>query len=317
MIHNVVIIGSGPAGLTAGIYTARSGLNPILFEGNLPGGQLTWTTKVENWPAEQSILGPNLMQNMREHAIASGCKLIQKTITKIDLSKSPYKITINNSSEETLSSETFNVEEIQTKSIIIATGAIHRRLGIEGEDKYWGNGVSVCSVCDGPFYQDKELVVVGGGNSAMTECYHLAKFAKKITLIHISDKLSANDPIKDEIINNPKIEIFYNSEIKKINGDSNHVTDIDVKNKLTNKTSNLKVSGVFVSIGLIPNSSLVKDQLELDDRGYIIRKDGTQTSKTGVFTAGDVSDYKYRQAITAAGQGCMAAIDCYNFLNQK
>ena len=305
MIENVIIIGSGPAGLTAGIYTARSKFNTILFEGSLPGGQLTTTTKVENWPGIIEVMGPQLMADMKKHAMHCGCKIISDEIVKVDFSSKPYKI-FSKSGKEFL-----------TNSVIVATGASYKKLNIPGEQEYWAKGVSVCATCDAPFFQDKEVVVIGGGNSAVMEAEHLSKYAKKVNLIHILDKLTATDPIKDKVLENPKIEIFYNSTATKIDGDGNKVTQIIVENKKDKKTSILKVDGVFIAIGLSPNTKIFDGQLKIDKFGYIERTQKTMTNVDGVFAAGDVADFRYKQAITAAGEGCMAALDCQEYLEKE
>jgi len=304
MIHNVVIIGSGPAGLTAGIYLGRAKLNPILIEGMQPGGQLTTTTKVENWPGNIEIMGTELMMNMKKHAQHSGCNIISDTVINVDFSKKPYKII------------TKDGKEFETKSVIIATGASHKKMGVEGEEQYWGKGVSVCSTCDAPFFQDKNVVIVGGGNTAVTQAEYLTHFAKKINIIHIKDKLSATDPIKDKVINNPKVEIIYSSTVEKINGNGSHVTEVVIKNQKNNESKTLSTDGVFIAIGMKPNTEFLKNHIELDDHSYIILKEGTLTSKEGIFAAGDVHDYMYKQAITASGFGWMAALDCQKYLSE-
>jgi len=303
MIHKLIIVGSGPAGLTAGIYAGRAKLKPLIIEGNQPGGQLTTTSKVENWPGNKEIDGPKLMMNIREHAVYSGCELLDDVVEKVDFSTKPYKLYLQSG------------KELQAESVIIATGASHRKLGVEGEEKYWGNGVSVCSVCDAPLYKDKEVVVIGGGNSAMTEAYYLAEFAKKITIIHIGEKITATDPIKDLVLANEKVNVIYNSTVIKIEGDDQKVTNVIVENQKDKSASTVKSDGVFVAIGLKPNSNIFKGQLDIDEKGYVIITQKSFTSKEGIFAAGDVSDFRYRQAITAAGQGCMAALDCLESLS--
>ncbi|MCF7800015.1 thioredoxin-disulfide reductase [Candidatus Babeliales bacterium] len=304
MVHKVIIIGSGPAGLTAGIYSARSGFDPILLAGNQPGGQLTTTTKVENWPGNTEIMGPQLMMNMQEHAKNYGCQILFDTVEKVDFSKKSYKIVTQDGAE------------YLSESVIIATGASHKKLNIPGEKEYWSKGVSVCATCDAPFFRDKHVVVVGGGNSAVQEADHIAKFATKVTVVHILDKLTANDPIKDKVLENPKISIIYNSTVKEIMGDDQKVTQVLIENQKDKKTETVKTDGVFIAIGMKPNTEIFKDQIDLDSYGFIKQHENTQTNKKGVFAAGDVCDFIYRQAITAAGQGCMAALDCEKYLGR-
>jgi|SaaInlLV_10m_DNA_2_1039722.scaffolds.fasta_scaffold41390_1 thioredoxin reductase (NADPH) len=305
MTYNVIIIGSGPAGLTAGIYTGRSKLKPLLIEGLNPGGQLMTTGKVENWPGDISINGFELMQRMREHTKQCDCELLSDKVTDVDVTQKPFTIT-------TQSGKTF-----QTKSIIITTGATHGKLNIPGEKEYWGKGVSVCAVCDAPFYQDKEIVIVGGGNSAVAEARELARFAKRVTIVNTKNELTATDPIKYEILENKKISILNNTTITEIKGDNNSVTGITIKNLKENNITEIPANGVFVAIGLSPNSTLFTNKIEIDERGFIVKKQNSQTSVEGIFVAGDVSDSRYRQAITAAGEGCMAALDCENYLSTK
>jgi thioredoxin reductase (NADPH) len=306
MTYDIAIIGSGPAGLTAGIYTGRAKHSTIIFEGDQPGGQLTTTTIVENWPGEKSINGPDLMEKMQEHAKAYGCAMASETISKVDLSSGfPFK----------LITQTGN--EFAANSIIIASGASHKMLGCSGEKEYFSKGVSVCATCDAPFYMDKEVIVVGGGDSAVTEADHLARFAKQVTIVHILDKLTAIDPIKYRVLENPKIKIIYNSTVKEIQGDGQNVTQVLIENRQDKADSTIKASGVFVAIGFNPNTKIFKSQIELDRYGYVVLKGKTMTDKPGIFAAGDVADYKFRQAITAAGTGCMAALDAMEYLKKK
>ncbi|MFA5075346.1 MAG: thioredoxin-disulfide reductase [Candidatus Babeliales bacterium] len=304
MIYKIIIIGSGPAGLTAGIYAARSGFKPILFAGNQPGGQLTTTTKVENWPGNIEIMGPQLMMNMQEHATKYGCQILFDTVEKVDFSKKPYKIFTQDGAE------------YLAESVIITTGASHKKLNIPGEMEYWSKGVSVCATCDAPFFKDKHVVVIGGGNSAVQEADHISKFATKVTVVHILDKLTSNDPIKDKVLENPKIDIIYNSTVKEIIGDDQKVTQVIIENQKDKKTENIKTDGVFIAIGMKPNTEIFKGQIDLDSYGFIKQHENTQTNKEGVFAAGDVCDFIYCQAITASGQGCMAALDCEKYLGR-
>lgn len=305
MIHNVIIIGSGPAGLTAGIYSARGQLAPLIFEGNQPGGQLMTTTTVENWPGDISVMGPQLMMRMQKHAQAYGATLIQENVESVDLSSQPYTVTTNNG------------KEYKTHAIIIATGSSHKKLGAKGEQEYWGKGVTTCATCDGPFYRDKEVVIAGGGNSAMTEASFLTKFCSKVTVVQILDHITANDPIKDDVIGHEKVDIVLSSKVVKIQGDGNHITQVIIENQETKERSSIPASGLFIAIGFHPNTGIVKGQLEMDEFGYIKRHGHTKTSKEGVFACGDVSDYVYQQAITSAGEGCMAALDCEKYLREK
>ena len=304
-VEKTIIIGSGPAGLTAGIYLGRAKLNPLLIKGIQPGGQLTTTTDVKNWPGNQKTAGFKLMMDIKEHAKVSGCKIISDTVTKINCSQKPYTVF------------TKLGKELKTESIIISTGASHKKLGIPGEKKYWANGVSVCATCDAPFFQDKNVVIIGGGDSAVTEAEFLSRFSKKLTIINISEELTAKDPIKDKVIANPKIEIIYNSIVNKIEGDEKKVTSIKIEHIQTCDKKTIKTDGVFIAIGMKPNTDFLKNVLELDKYGYIILKDKQMTSVPGVFAAGDVADSTYKQAITAAGFGCMAALDCQKYLTKK
>jgi thioredoxin reductase (NADPH) len=304
MIYDVAIIGSGPAGLTAGIYASRGKLNTIILEGTQPGGQLMTTTAVENWPGDISIMGPDLMMKMRAHAQHYGCKLEMNLVTKVEFENKPYKLHLDNR------------QIIQTNSVIIATGASHKQLGCPGEKEYFSKGVSVCATCDAPFFKDMHVVVVGGGDSAVTEAEHLTHFVKKLTIVHILDKLTAKDPIKDKVLANPNVKIIYNASIKEIRGNGQKMTGVIIENQKDKSIQEISADGLFVAIGMIPNTTTFKDQVELDKYGYVIVKNQTNTSKDGIFVAGDAADYKYRQAVVAAGSGCMAALDCQAYLNK-
>jgi len=305
MVHSLVIIGSGPAGLTAGIYAARAKLSPVIIEGPLPGGQLMTTTTVENWPGEKSILGPDLMINMRSQAEACGCAFVGGQVTAVDFSGKPLSLTLDNG------------KTVQAHSVIIATGSTSRKLGCAGEATYWGKGVSVCATCDAPFYAGKDVIVVGGGNTAVTEVEHLSHVAKTVTVIHILDALTATDPLKHKILNNPKVTFLYNTTVTEITGDGQKVTGVVVENKKDGSKTTLQINGIFVAIGSTPNTALFKGQLAIGQYGFLEIANHTRTSVEGVFAAGDVSDYRYRQAITSSGVGCMAALDAQAYLAVK
>ncbi|MFB5645027.1 MAG: thioredoxin-disulfide reductase [Nitrosopumilaceae archaeon] len=302
--YDVVIIGAGPAGYTAGIYSSRAGHDTLILSGILPGGQLVNTTEVENYPGfEKGIMGPDLMIEMRKQTERMGAKIIDDEVSKVDFSKKPFKVSTSS-------------QEFEGTAVIIATGANPRKLGLEGEQTFAGKGVSYCATCDGPFFRNQELVVVGGGDSAMEESTFLTKFASKIHLVHRRERLRASQVMQDRASNNPKITFHWNSEVEEINGDGK-VQNVVLKNNKTNEKETLQVGGLFVAIGHEPNTKLFKDKVELDDQGYVILKNRTETSVKGVFAAGDVHDRTYRQAVTAAGFGCMAAIDVDKYLEEN
>jgi thioredoxin reductase (NADPH) len=301
-MENVIILGSGPAGLTAAIYLSRANLNPIVLTGDNPGGQLMYTSYVENWPGNISILGPNLVTNMYEHAKHFGAKLIQQKAINVDIKNRPFKIETKNA-------------QYNTKSIIIATGSVYKKLNCKGEDYYTLKGVSNCAICDGAFYKDKPVIIVGGGDSAMENASFMTNYTKDITIVHISNELTASNFMKQKILNNKNIKIIYNSTITEIFGDEKHLQGAIIKNK-DGQELKIKADAIFVSIGLSPNTSIFKDQLELMSSGHIILKNGRETSVEGVFAAGDVTDYIYRQAIVSAGFGCQAALDCERYLKK-
>lgn len=302
MHYRIIIIGSGPAGLTAGIYSSRAKISTAVIEGNLPGGQLTTTTAVENWPGDLSVQGQDLMERMRKQAQACGATLLQEQVSAVDLQSKPFTVT-------TQSKKTFTCD-----ALIIATGSSNKKLGCRGEQEYFAKGVSTCATCDGAFYCNREVIVVGGGNTAMTEAEHLLHFVKKVTIVHILDALTANDPIKDKVLAHPQASFIYNATVTEIKGNGNLVTGVLVKNQKDGSTQELKADGVFVAIGFTPNTTLFKGQLDMDQYGYLKLQGHTQTSVQGVFAAGDVADFMYRQAITSAGMGCMAALDAQNYL---
>jgi thioredoxin reductase (NADPH) len=304
-MRNVLIIGSGPAGLTAAIYTARANLAPLLVEGWQSGGQLTTTTEVENFPGfAKGIMGPDLMKEMRAQAERFGTDFLTGDVTAAEFGARPLKIRVDH--ERT----------IEARTVIIATGASAIQIGLKNEARLTGHGVSTCATCDGFFFRGKELVVVGGGDSAMEEANFLTKFANKVYVVHRRDKLRASKIMQDRAFKNDKISFIWNTVVEDILGEDT-VSGVRLNNLVTGTTTTLPASGVFVAIGHRPNTALFAGQLDMDAKGYIVTKHGTATSVPGVFAAGDVQDSNYRQAITAAGTGCMAAIDAEKFLELK
>jgi thioredoxin reductase (NADPH) len=305
--NKVVIIGSGPAGLTAAIYCARANLNPIVFEGFQAGGQLTMTTDVENFPGfPDGVMGPNLMDLLRLQAQKFGAKCIMKQVDKVDLSVRPFKIESDNQTTE-------------ADSIIISTGASAKLLGIKGEEKYVGRGLSTCATCDGFFYKDKSIHVIGGGDSAMEEAIFLTKFASKVTIIHRRDTLRASKIMAERAISNPKIDFIWNAEpIEFLGNDEKGIYGLAYKDNIANKEVKINTDGVFIAIGHNPNTALFEGMLDMDSNGYLVTDSkSSRTNVSGVFASGDVQDSVYRQAITAAGSGCMAAIDAERFLEEE
>lgn len=301
-MHTVVIIGSGPAGLTAAIYAARANLSPLLVEGWQAGGQLTTTTEVENYPGfAKGIMGPELMKEMRSQAERFGTAFKTGDVTSVDLTTQPFQIVVDG--EETL----------KTKTLIIATGASPITLGLSNEKRLWGHGVSSCATCDGFFFRGKELVVVGGGDSAMEEATFLTKFANKVSIVHRRDKLRASKIMQDRATKNEKITFVWNSVVEDVLG-QDVVSGVRIRNVVTGIVWDLPCAGFFLAIGHRPNTALFAGQLKMNQAGYLITNHGTATDVPGVFAAGDVQDSHYRQAITAAGTGCMAAIDAERFL---
>ena len=302
-------MGSGPAGYTAAIYAARAMLKPILVHGTEPGGQMTTTTDVQNYPGYSDVIqGPWLMDQMKDQAKAVGTDMIQDHINKVDLSKRPFKATGDSGQEYT------------ADSIIISTGAQARWLNLKSEQEYRGFGVSGCATCDGFFFKEKEVAVIGGGNAAVEEAIFLTKFATKVKLIHRRNELRAEKMLQKKLKENKKIEIIWDSVLEEVLGNEKPkgVTGIKIKNVKTNKTTQLNVHGLFIAIGHDPATSLFKGQLDMDKEGYLITKpDSTQTNKPGVFAAGDVKDKIFRQAVTAAGMGCMSALEAEKFLSSK
>jgi thioredoxin reductase (NADPH) len=301
--RHVVVIGSGPAGLTAALYTARANLKPLLVEGLEAGGQLMLTTMVENWPGfHDGIMGPDLMAEMRKQAERFGTDMVQGNVSKVDLKHSPFTIAFDDG------------QKVTTDALIIATGASARWLEIGSDRRLSGHGVSTCATCDGYFFRGKPIAVVGGGDSAMEEAIYLTRFASKVTVVHRRDALRASKIMQDKAFANPKIEFIWDSEVADVLDEGKgEVTGIVVRNLKTGQLTNLKLDGVFIAIGHTPNTALFAGQIDLDPNGYILTN-GSKTSVPGVFAAGDVQDHVYRQAITAAGSGCMAAIDAERYL---
>ncbi len=304
--RRVVIIGSGPAGLTAALYSARANLKPLLIEGLEAGGQLMLTTMVDNWPGfRDGIMGPDLMAEMRAQAERFGTEIIQGDVTSVSLRERPFGLALGDG------------RTITTDALIIATGASARWLDIGSDRRLSGHGVSTCATCDGYFFRGKPIAVVGGGDSAMEEAIYLTKFASKVSVIHRRDTLRASKIMQDRAFANPKIEFVWDSEITEVGDvEKGEVTGITLRNLKTGALRNLPLDGVFIAIGHTPNTSLFKDQIDLDANGYILTHDGTKTNIPGVFAAGDVQDHTYRQAVTAAGSGCMAAIDAERYVDR-
>ena len=308
MHSKLIIIGSGPAGYTAGIYAARAMLNPLLFKGSQPGGQLTITTEVENWPGNEVIQGPDLMKNMEEHAEATGVNIIDDHVTEIQVDEQPFVIKSDKKKMYT------------ANSIILATGAQAKWLGLPSESKFKGFGVSACATCDGFFYRNKEVVVIGGGNTAAEEAIFLTKFANKVTLIHRRNKLRAEAILQKRLLSNDKINVLWDHELVQVLGNDNPlgVTGIQVRNINNQKMANINCDGVFIAIGHAPASELVIQKLKTHSGGYVVTDaDSTKTSIPGIFAAGDITDSKYRQAVTSAGMGCMAALEAEQYLSEQ
>ncbi|MFQ5920433.1 MAG: thioredoxin-disulfide reductase [Nitrososphaerales archaeon] len=303
-MHKVIIIGSGPAGLTAAIYAARGGIEPIVVAGGEPGGQLIFTTDVENFPGfPEGIQGPDLMVNMRKQAERFGAKVIDDAVSSVNFSSRPFSVTVG---DETYTAET----------VIIATGSSAMWLGLESEERLKGKGVSACATCDGFFFRGKDVVVVGGGEVALEEALFLTKLVNSVQIVHRRNELRATHIMQQRAFSNPKISFVWNSVVEEILGE-NKVEGVRIKNLQTNEKSEIKCAAVFVSIGHRPNTEILRGHLDLDEKGYVKKYDKSRTNIEGVFVAGDVYDYTYRQAVTAAGSGCKAAIDVIRYLEAK
>ena len=304
----LLIVGSGPAGYTAAVYAARAMLEPMLIQGMQPGGQLTITTEVENWPGETEIQGPELMVKMEAHARAMGAEIVTDLVTTLDLQSRPFTATCDSG------------RVVTADAVILATGAQARWLGLPSEEKFKGFGVSACATCDGFFYRNREVVVIGGGNTAVEEALFLTKFASKVTLVHRRDSLRAEKILQNRLFAHPKVEVIWNSELAEVTGTDTPVgvSGATLRDLRDGTTRTIKADGVFVAIGHAPASELVKDQLELHNGGYVkVEAGSTRTSIPGVFAAGDLTDHIYRQAVTSAGMGCMAALDAAHFLEAQ
>lgn len=303
LIYETIILGSGPAGLTAAIYAARSRCCPLLIHGTQPGGQLMTTTAVDNFPGfSEGINGPDLMEQMRLQAERFGTQFVEGNVTRVDLQERPFRVWVGDVTYRCL-------------SLVIATGASPKLLDLGNEKSLYGRGVSVCATCDGFFYNGRDVVVVGGGDTAMEEAVYLTRFAKKVTVIHRRDSLRATPVLADKALTNKMIDFIWDSVITEIIADTNGVTGISYRNLKSGEDSHLRCHGVFIAIGHLPNTKLFLGQLEMDDDGYILTRNGTETNVSGVFAAGDVQDKQFRQAVTAAGSGCMAAIQAERFLD--
>ena len=305
--RNIVIIGSGPAGLTAAVYTARANLKPVLVHGNEPGGQLMITTDVENFPGfPEGILGPELMDLMTKQAERFGTEFLTGYVKAVELEEKPFKVVTDDD------------RVLLAKTLIIASGASTKWLRLESETKYRGRGVSSCATCDGAFFKGRDLIIVGGGDSAIEEALFLTRFAAKVTVVHRRDQLRASKIMQDRAFKNEKIDFIWDSQVQEILGDEKQVTGVRLINKKTNETTEVPCGGVFVAVGHAPNTEIFKGRLEMNEKGYLVTKPGsTGTNVEGVYACGDVQDHVFRQAVTAAGTGCMAAIEAERYLEAK
>src|SRR3989344_5769442 len=299
--HKLIIIGSGPAGLTAALYAARASLKPLVIGGLTFGGQLMITSEVENFPGfPQGVQGPELMQKMIEQAERFGAEIVYEDVTKVDFSKKPFQVMVGD-------------KVYESGSVIVATGASSLWLGLPSEERLRGKGISSCATCDGFFFKEKNIIVVGGGDAALEEASYLTKFAAKVTVLNRGDKLRASKIMQDRVLSNPKITVEYNQAVDEFVG-TDHLTAVRVKDNVSGQVAQRPIEGAFIAIGHKPNTEIFKGQLELDAKGYIVPQDQTKTNIEGAFVAGGVRDYRYRQAITAAGMGCMAAMDVEKYL---
>lgn len=302
--YDVIILGSGPAGLTAAVYTARAKLQTLVISGNLPGGQLMTTSDVENFPGfPNGIFGPELMMNMRQQAERFEATVMDDIATQVDFKHQPFRILTTD-------------REFETDAVIAATGASPRKLGLKSEETFGGKGVSYCATCDGPFFKGEDLIVVGGGDSAVEEAIFLTKFAKNVQVVHRNDKLRASRILQERAFDNPKIKFLWNTTVADISGDKK-VHAVTLRDAKSNETRKVDVGGIFIAIGHDPNTQVFKGQLDMDEAGYLKLQNHTHTNVEGVFAAGDVHDHRYRQAVTAAGFGCMAALDVEKYLQEK
>lgn len=303
--RDVIIIGSGPAGFTAAVYTARAGLRPLVYAGLEWGGQLQSTTEVENYPGfPDGLQGPEMMELFRKQAERFGAEVVPENVTKVDFSEKPFKVWAG--------------EDLSTaKAIIISTGAAYRHLGVPGEDEYAGHGVSYCATCDGFFFREKDIVVVGGGDSAMEEAIFLTRFGRSVTVVHRRSELRASKIMQDRAFDNPKISFVWDSVVREATGTDGKLTHVLVENVNTKEQTNQKAEGLFIAVGHDPATKILAGHIDLDDAGYIVVHDGSLTSVEGVFAGGDCVDHVYRQAVTAAGMGCMAAIDAERWLEAQ
>lgn len=302
-LHDLIIVGSGPAGLTAALYAARAKLNPIVIGGHEPGGQLMKTSIIENWPGTTSITGPELMMNMMTQAKAFGAQIMDTTVTSVDTSAQPYCVTLATGTT------------LRTKSIIIATGATPNRLSCPGEQDYWGKGVSTCATCDGAFYQNRPVIIVGGGNSAAENFLFLTRFTSNITVVQLEKELTATPILKERMLAHSNATFLYNSTVTAVSGNGAHVTGVDIINQKTGERATLATDALFLAIGNRPNSTLFAGKLTCTPYGHIAVHEQVKTSLPGIFAAGDVQDPYYRQAIVSAGFGCMAALQAERYLD--